>query len=79
VGRYYLAPGTSIERCNLFLAEIAHFDGTGGGLASEGEMTARVSIPLTELAALADDGLIVDMKTALLVNELRRRKPHLFV
>ena len=37
-----------------------------------------VELPLADLADLADAGAIEDMKTLLLVETLRRRRPDLF-
>ena len=37
-----------------------------------------VELPLTEIAAMSDAGTLTDMKTLLLVQTLRLRRPDLF-
>ncbi|MBE7219676.1 MAG: NUDIX hydrolase [Caulobacteraceae bacterium] len=80
VGRLWSSPGVCTERMSLYLAaydEDAR-QGEGGGLASEHEEIEVVELPLAELAAMADAGAIVDMKTLALVQTLRLRRPELF-
>ena len=53
--------------------------GLGGGVADEHEGITVIELPLAELAAMADAGQIIDMKTLAVVQTLRLRKPELFV
>jgi nudix-type nucleoside diphosphatase (YffH/AdpP family) len=73
-------PGISTERIHLFLGPYGPADriGSGGGLASEDEDVTVVELPLTELAAMADDGRLTDAKTLILLLTLRHRRPELF-
>ena len=73
-------PGISTEQMDLFLASYAENDRVtaGGGLAEENEQITVVEIPLKDLAAAADDGSLTDMKTLVLVQTLRLRRPQLF-
>jgi hypothetical protein len=80
VANAWPSPGMLTERLSLFLAPYRASDrvGTGGGLAEEYEQIEVVEMPLAELAALVDRGEVYDMKTLVLVQTLRVRKPHLF-
>ena len=71
-------PGISTERMDLFLGLYAAADrtGAGGGIDDEGIEVAEM--PLSELAAMADAGTMNDMKTLVLVQTLRLRRPELF-
>lgn len=73
-------PGISTERMHLFLAWYSTGDrkGRGGGRASEHENISIEDVPLGELAGMADDGRLADMKSLLLVQTLRLREPGLF-
>jgi nudix-type nucleoside diphosphatase (YffH/AdpP family) len=73
-------PGISSERIHLFLASYTAADrtGQGGGLTTEGENITVAEVPLAELARMADEGRLPDMKTMLLVQTLRLRRPDLF-
>lgn len=73
-------PGLSTERIHLFLAPYSRQDrsGAGGGLESEHEDITAEEVPLAKLAAMADDGRLTDIKTLLLVQTLRLRRPELF-
>ena len=73
-------PGISTERMHLFLAFYRTEDrkGKGGGHASEHENIMAEEVPLAELAAMADDGRIADMKSLLLIQTLRLREANLF-
>lgn len=74
-------PGISTERMHLFFAFYRAEDrkGKGGGHASEHENITAEELPLSQLAAMADDGRIADMKTLLLIQTLRLREPELFI
>ena len=80
VGSAWTMPGVSTERMHLYLAPCREADrtGPGGGLADAHEHTTMVELPLAELAARADDGRLDDMKTMVLVQTLRLRRPELF-
>lgn len=73
-------PGLSTERLHLFLAPYNAADrtGPGGGLGSENEHISAEEVPLADLAAMADDGRLSDLKTLFLVQTLRLRRPDLF-
>ncbi|NNM72182.1 NUDIX domain-containing protein [Enterovirga aerilata] len=81
VSTVWSMPGISTERMHLFLAPYSASDvrGEGGGLATEHEDITKLELPLGELAAMADDGRLDDMKTLLLVQTLRLRRPDLFL
>jgi nudix-type nucleoside diphosphatase (YffH/AdpP family) len=74
------SPGIMTERITLFLAPYDRADRVerGGGAANEHENVRVEEVPLAELAALADRGQLADMKTFLLVQTLRLRRPDLF-
>jgi nudix-type nucleoside diphosphatase (YffH/AdpP family) len=80
LGAVWTMPGISTERMHLFLARYAPADrvSAGGGLASEHENIEVVEMALHEVAALADRGALVDLKTLALVQALRLRHPELF-
>jgi len=80
VGRGWMTPGISTEFMHLYLAPYRASDrtGEGGGVAGEHEDITVVEIGLREIAAMADDGRISDMKTLALVQTLRLRRPELF-
>ncbi len=71
-------PGISTERMDLFLGQYAQADrvAPGGGTGDEG--IEVIEMPLAELAEMTDAGTLTDMKTLLLVQTLRLRRPDLF-
>jgi nudix-type nucleoside diphosphatase (YffH/AdpP family) len=73
-------PGISTERVDLYLAVYDDADrvGDGGGVVDEHEDITVVELALDELAAMADDKRLEDMKTLVLVQTLRLRRPDLF-
>lgn len=73
-------PGLSTERMEIFLAAYCEADRTGGGdgLDEEQENIKAVELPLSELARMADDGRLEDLKTLFLVQTLRLKRPELF-
>ncbi|HSM18780.1 MAG TPA: NUDIX hydrolase, partial [Hyphomicrobiales bacterium] len=80
VGAVFSSPGTLTERMHLFLARYAP-DGRahdGGGVDHEGEDIEVLEYPLDELARMAADGTIIDAKTLVVIERLRRRRPELF-
>jgi nudix-type nucleoside diphosphatase (YffH/AdpP family) len=80
IATVWTMPGVSTERMHLFFASYSSGDrrGRGGGEASEHENIAIEEVSLAQLAAMAEDGRIEDMKTLLLIQTLRLRKPELF-
>ncbi|HEX3943853.1 MAG TPA: NUDIX domain-containing protein [Rhizomicrobium sp.] len=74
-------PGLSTERMHLYLAPYAAGDrvGKGGGVHHEHENITVLELPLRELAAKADAGVLADMKTFALMQTLRLRRPELFL
>jgi nudix-type nucleoside diphosphatase (YffH/AdpP family) len=73
-------PGISTELMDLYLAPYSEADrvGLGGGVEDEHEGITVIELPLAELAAMADAGQIMDMKTLAVVQTLRLRRPELF-
>jgi nudix-type nucleoside diphosphatase (YffH/AdpP family) len=72
-------PGVSTERMHLYLAVYRQGDQVdAGGRADEHETITVAEMPLGELAAMADSGRLTDMKTLVLVQTLRLRRPDLF-
>jgi nudix-type nucleoside diphosphatase (YffH/AdpP family) len=80
VATVWTMPGISTERMDLYLARYEAPDrtGRGGGNAGEHEEIIVEELPLSDLAAMADEGRIEDMKTFCLVQTLRLRQPELF-
>lgn len=79
VGRFWSSPGSTTERSHLFLAEYSPADRIGdGGGTDEHEDVEVLELPLAELAARADKGELHDLKLAVLMLSLMRRRPELF-
>ncbi|AWN41610.1 NUDIX hydrolase [Methylobacterium durans] len=80
VVRGWSMPGISTEQMDLFLGAFSAADrsGPGGGVADEHEAITVHEVPLAELAAMSDRGELSDMKTLVLVQTLRLRRPDLF-
>lgn len=80
VARAWTMPGISTEQVHLFLAVYSAADrvGPGGGHAGEGEDIEVLEMGLDEIAAAAENGGISDLKTLLLIQALRLRRPELF-
>jgi nudix-type nucleoside diphosphatase (YffH/AdpP family) len=72
-------PGISTERMHFYLATYSGEPRpeTKGG-ADEDESTVAVEISLAELARMLDCNELIDVKTILLLQTLRLRKPELF-
>ncbi|MFO1104455.1 MAG: NUDIX hydrolase [Methylocystis sp.] len=81
VATAWTMPGISTERMALYLAEYRPEDrvSDGGGVADESEEVCVVEMGLTDLAAMMAADAIVDMKTLVLVQALRIRRPDLFL
>ena len=79
-GSAWTMPGVSTERMHLYCAPYGEADraGPGGGLPDEHEHTTVVEMALGAFAAMADSGRLDDMKTLVLVQTLRLRRPDLF-
>jgi nudix-type nucleoside diphosphatase (YffH/AdpP family) len=79
-GAVWTMPGISTEHMHLYLAPYTAADrvGDGGGLADEHEDITVVEMSLSDLAAMAEDGRVADMKTLALIQTLRLRHPELF-
>ncbi len=73
-------PGLSTERMHFYLARYAGEarPELRGGVAGDHEDTTAVEIDLAELARMADENELADVKTLLLLQTLRLRQPHLF-
>ena len=80
VATVWTMPGVSTERMHLFFGSYRAGDrsGAGGGEASEHENIVTEEISLSQLAEMAEDGRVDDMKTLLLIQTLRLREPKLF-
>ncbi len=80
LGRAWSSPAITTETITLFLAACTAADRVagGGGLAEENEEIEVVEIGLADLAALSDSGGLADMKTLVLLSQLRLRRPDLF-
>jgi nudix-type nucleoside diphosphatase (YffH/AdpP family) len=72
-------PGISTERMDLFLGEYSEADRVNAGGGIEDESIQVFEMPLTEIAAMADAGTLADMKTLVLLQTLRLRRPDLFI
>lgn len=72
-------PGISTERMDLFLGEYSEADRVNAGGGTEDESIQVLEMPLTEIAAMADAGTLGDMKTLVLLQTLRLRRPDLFI
>ena len=80
IGALWTMPGISTERMHFYLASYtsAQRKAAGGGLAEEHEHIEVTEMPLAELVSMAERGVITDVKTLLLVQTLRLRRPELF-
>jgi nudix-type nucleoside diphosphatase (YffH/AdpP family) len=72
-------PGISTENMPLFLGEYRAADRIAEGGGESDEQIEVVELPLRELAAMADDGRLSDLKTFALLQTLRLRRPDLFI
>jgi nudix-type nucleoside diphosphatase (YffH/AdpP family) len=71
----FMSPGSVTERLFFFLAEYSPDDRTsgGGGVASEGEEIETLEPTLDEALAMVDAGTIMDGKTIMLLQYLKRK------
>lgn len=74
------SPGAWCEKIDLYLAPYATGDKlhAGGGVASEHEDIDVLELPLAELWRALEHGEIPDMKTVVLLQALKLRRPELF-
>jgi nudix-type nucleoside diphosphatase (YffH/AdpP family) len=79
VAQGWTMPGISTERMHLYLAIYRGRAREGRGGVDEDEDTTAVELGLNELARLADTGGLADVKTLVLVQTLRLRRPELFL
>ena len=79
VGEGWTMPGISTERMHLYLATYRDRAREGRGGVDEDEDITAVEFGLNELARLADSGKLADIKTLVLVQTLRLRRPELFL
>lgn len=80
VGTTYSCACISTEQIHLFIAPYRSADrkAKGGGAEGEHENIKVVEMPLSELAEMADQCKLTDLKTLTLVLALRSRHPILF-
>jgi nudix-type nucleoside diphosphatase (YffH/AdpP family) len=79
VARGWTMPGVSTECMHLYLATYRDRAREGRGGVDEDEDITAIELGLEELARLADAGKLVDIKTLVLVQTLRLRRPELFL
>ncbi|HZP79500.1 MAG TPA: NUDIX hydrolase [Pseudolabrys sp.] len=70
-------PGISTEHMHFFLATYSRAPRTESGGEPDEDVTP-VELSLSALAAMADSGELVDVKTLLVLQTLRLRRPDLF-
>ena len=75
IATFYVSPGGTSERITLYYAEVGNADqvAAGGGKASEHEDIQRVDLTLSELWERLDNGTIIDAKTLIAAQWLRRK------
>lgn len=80
VGRAWTMPSLSTERVWLFLARYSLADrvAAGGGACDENEQITVHEIPAAEAWRRYRAGGVSDMKTVILLHELRLREPAMF-
>jgi nudix-type nucleoside diphosphatase (YffH/AdpP family) len=79
VAQGWTMPGISTERMHLYLATYGGRPREGRGGVDEDEDITAAEMGLSELARLADAGELVDIKTLVLLQTLRLRRPALFL
>lgn len=78
VATAWTMPGVSTERMHLFLGIYSQADRVGAGGGEDDEGIEVVEIGLSELAAMAEAGSLNDLKSLMLLQALRLRRPDLF-
>lgn len=80
VATTWTMPGLSTEQMTLYLApyRLADRVNKGGGVAAEHEDISVVEMPLARLDAMMSSGELADMKTLVLAQALKLRRPDLF-
>lgn len=80
IGAFWSTPGVSSEKLHLFLAPFSPEDrtGSGGGDPEEQEGLRPIERRLGDLWRELERGGVTDLKTALLLQALRLRRPQLF-
>lgn len=73
----FMSPGSVTERVHFFVGEYQPEDriNDGGGLAEEGEDIEVLELPFAEALAMVDDGRIMDGKTIILLQYLKKLIP----
>lgn len=73
----FMSPGSVTERLHFFVGEYHPEDriSAGGGLAEEGEDIEVLELPFDEALAMIEDGRIMDGKTIILLQYLKRLMP----
>ncbi len=74
ISRFYLSPGGTSERMDLYLALSHRRTGSGGRMAHEGEDTQVVEMPFPEAMKMIETGEICDAKTIIALQWLQLRK-----
>ena len=80
VATTWTMPGISTEQMMLYLAPYRSADrvNKGGGVAADHEDISVVEMPLARLDAMMTSGEVADMKTLVLAQALKLRRPDLF-
>ena len=76
ISSIYASPGGTSERIHLFLGQVKADSptGSGGGVASEGEDTQVLVLPLMEAMEMVAKGEITDAKTVVALQYLALRR-----
>ena len=74
ISRFYVSPGGTSERIDLYLGLTHRRIDSGGGKPDEGEDTQVVEMPFDEAMKMAESGEICDAKTIIALQWLKLRK-----